>query len=707
MASRVRTFQTDPADRRTKTASRLSPADLFDAYRRLNTPVWVYDTDRCRIAFANEAACRIWDADTEGKLRKRDLGKDMSTTVRERLQQYQASFVAHDSRFSEFWTLFPKGKPVHMEAVYSGFILDGDRMGMLVEAMSAEQDEVPDTIRSAEALLHTDVMITLFGANGSVLYSNPSSGRTMLVDDENALQTRLGSTEVYEELVSELANARECARVLEVNTKQGKRWHNLSIKSCLDAVTGNDAYLVTEIDVGEMKAAQDRASYLAHHDPLTGLYNRSFVQNYIENPKVFQRDQANLTAIFYLDIDRFKSINDRQGHEFGDTVLMTVADRIRDSVKASDAVSRLGGDEFVVLINGAAGNLDKIAERIRKNVSKPIDCGDTKLTVSCSIGIARYPEDGDRFDTLMHNADLALYAAKNAGREAHCHFSASMQEEVQKRLQLEQDLVRALASDQFVLHYQPRVEVATNRIVGAEALVRWQHPDRGLVPPGEFIPVCEETGLIEELGELVLTLAARQQAAWAKRGHRIRVSANLSPRQFQSARLMPLMQDITRYPGLDPSLLEFEITESMLMGDNEQILATLKGIRQLGFCVALDDFGTGYSNLAYIPRYPIGCIKIDKSFVDQLPHSSPVIGLILSLGRQVGAKVVAEGVETDPQLQQLRVWGCDEFQGYLFQRPQPVDIITDMLDRQPADIRASAEDILPIAADPVRSSAKA
>lgn len=657
----------------------------FSFYRRLKTPIWVFDIDGNCLAYANEAANRLWEADNEDEMRLRNFD-DMSTTVRERLKQYQEAFVADDRSFSELWTLFPKGHPVHVKVVYTGFRLDDGRIAMMCEAQT-DLDEEPETIRSAEALMHTDVMIALFSVDGEALYTNPSSRRS-LIDASSAFRKRIDDTDTHAEILGELRECGEYSGVLQVLTRAGKRWHNISIKSCFDAVTGFEAHLVTEVDVSEMKAAEERERYLAHHDTLTGLYNRSFVQRYLEDPALFRSDCDDLSAVLYIDIDRFKSINDKHGHEFGDIVLKTVADRICSEVDPGEIVCRLGGDEFLALILAREGKLDALVEGVRERVAEPVIAGDISFEPSCSIGIAQYPDDGKDFATLIRHADLALYAAKNTGRQTHCYFKPSMQEEARQRLELEADLARAIEDKEFELYYQPRAEIASNRIVGVEGLLRWNHPERGLVLPGDFIPFCEESGLIETLGEDVLTLAARQQAEWAAMGHRIFVSVNLSPRQFHSERLLPLMRDLVNTRGVDPSLLEFEITESVLMGDNEQVLRTLVEIRDLGFHMALDDFGTGYSNLAYIPRYPIGCIKIDKSFIDQLPHSSAVIGLILSLGRQIGAKVVAEGVETPDQLLHLHLAKCAEYQGYLLERPQPVDQVTRFLDRQAEDFRS-------------------
>lgn len=653
-------------------------------FQRLKAPIWVFDIDRSCVIFANTAACQLWNAKNEQELTSRNLAEDMSTTVKERLSQYQHSFCVSDKQFSELWTLYPKGKPVHVNVVFSGHRLDDGRMAMLCEVLSNFEEE-PETIRSVEALLHTSVMITLYSADGRVLYTNPSS-RHSLVDGKNVFNKRFISKFFRKKISTDLENSGQFRDIMEVQTANGIRWHKVLIKSCSDAVTGNDAMLVSETDVTAMKSAQEHKDYLATHDPLTGLHNRSVVQNYIENPQGFQQDYPNLLAVLYIDIDHFKNINDVYGHEAGDATLVMVAKRLKDVIRGSDAVVRLGGDEFLVILNSENHDhtsiLDEIAKRIRLRINEPIEIKGELITVSCSIGIAKNPTDGKHFEELIRHADLALYEAKNMGRKNHCYFKPSMSEKVQTRMKLESDLCHGLENDEFILHYQPRVDIKSGQIVAAEALVRWHHPQRGLVMPGDFIPFCEDTGQIEQLGELVLKKAASQQAAWAGAGHPITVSVNISPRQFHSDRLLPLMRTLSKIPGVDPSLLELEITENVLIGNSEQVLMTLAEIQRLGFHMALDDFGTGYSNLVYILDYPIKCIKIDKSFIGKLPQSNPVVKLIVSLGKQIEARVVAEGVETPLQLQTLRDFGCDEYQGFLFQKPRPSELITNLLENQ-------------------------
>lgn len=654
---------------------------LFAAYRRLKTPIWVYDIDKGRIAFANKAALEIWQADSEVELCARDLGGDMSTTVRERLGQYQKSFVTQNRYFSELWTLFPKGEPVHITVVFFGFTLTDGRMAMLCEVVSKNLDEEPETIRSTEALLHTDVMITLFDANGQVLYTNPSSQRSLLDHDES-FRARIDDDYLYDHVVGQFQVHGEYQDVVKVQTSAGEKWHNMTIKSCPDSVSGKPAFLMTEVDVTAMKKVQERESFLALHDPLTGLFNRSFVQKYIEDNDALKRDHPKLRALFYIDIDRFKTINDTQGHEFGDVVLAEIARRISKVLGPEHSVSRLGGDEFVIFITETDEAIDSLADQVMSCFLSPVEWKEFCTLVSCSLGIARYPHDGDVFDILLRNADIALYAAKKSGRKQYCFFEGAMYEDMVQRRQLEADILEAIEQNDFDLHYQARVDAHTKNIVGVEALARWHHAERGSVPPSEFIPICEETGMIEELGAFVLKSAVRQQAEWARAGHNIIVSINLSPRQFHAKNLLSQMQEISRYPDVIPALIEFEITESMLMGNSEQVLKLLTQIRALGFRISLDDFGTGYSNLAYIPLYPISCIKIDKSFIDQLPQSNPVIGLITTLAAQIGATIVAEGVETNEQLAYLENWPCGQYQGFLFHEPEASSGVTALLNKR-------------------------
>ena len=652
----------------------ISSSDPFALARRLRTPVWVYDTDRCCIAYANEAACRIWNAENEASLNARDLSQGMSTTVAGRLKQYQSDFVERDAKFSEFWTLYPKGEPVTVNVVYTGFTMPDGRMAMMCE-VTGEAAETPDTLRSTEALLHTDVIIALFTVEGRPLYKNPAARSALPYVDAGFEDIFVIGSDLQEMRAIWRADS-DCRRVTKIKTVGGERWFDLSVKRCLDAATGRQALLVTAFDVSELKTTRDKARYLAARDQLTGCFNRSFMQQCLDDISNRISDCSFRYALLFLDIDKFKKVNDTYGHEVGDAILRTFAERVRGHVGEGDVLARMGGDEFVLLLKISSTNsaLHARLEALRLDVAKLINCGSVQLSATTSIGVAFFDghTDGDWAKT-MKRADLALYHSKRRGRDCYTIYDESIGAEVIERSWLEVAVKQAIETEAFTLFYQPRVDLATNSVVAAEALLRWFHPERGYIPPDKFIPICEDIGVIDQVGMLVFKQACLQMSAWRRDGFEIDLSVNVSPRQFQHEDFVPLFEETAMIADFPLSSLELEITETSLIGDNAEVSRRLRRINELGFRLALDDFGTGYSNLAHISRFPVDCIKLDRSFVQQLPSSGPLLRLILALAKQVGATTVAEGVEATEQLAWLRMHGCDQVQGFLFSKAVPAD----------------------------------
>jgi len=641
----------------------------FSLARRLEVPVWVFDIDNRCVVLANLAACRLWQAENEHELAQRDLGKDMSVTVANRLHQYQSDFENMDATFTDLWTLYPKGKPKSVRVVFSGYRLEDGRMAMLCEAIGEFEDE-PTNLRSAEALLHTDVIVTLFSREGTPLYQNPAARNAFEAPLENFGGVFVDAKD-FAVLTKQVATMGEFRTVSKLQTAHGKRWYDLSVKLCSDAVTGKPALLMTAIDVSELKDARDTARYLADRDQLTNLYNRSYLQSHFA--KLEDRAPVGKCAIIFFDVDRFKLINDRYGHEAGDSVLRQIAIRTRATLRTEDLVARLGGDEFVVVIEGYSTRqeLDDRVSRIRAVFHEPIIHDKTRIDVEVSVGVATFSNNLREFNDVLQEADIALYASKQAGRNCVTYFTTHMGAAVKARDKLEMELKRAIENREFVLDYQPRLDVSSGQITGAEGLARWNHPERGIVMPDVFIPICEETGLIEDLGRQVLELGCAQAIEWQKKGLDICVSVNISPRQFADPTLLTTLEDMSNEPDFPTGRLELEVTENVLIGDHGSIAEKLRAITALGYNIAIDDFGTGYSNLSYISRFPLTCLKIDRSFTDQLPVSGPIIQLILTLGKQVGARIVAEGVETQEQLDWLAENQCEEVQGYFITRPMP------------------------------------
>jgi diguanylate cyclase (GGDEF)-like protein/PAS domain S-box-containing protein len=428
-------------------------------------------------------------------------------------------------------------------------------------------------------------------------------------------------------------------------------------------------------EIFERMQAEQRVWHLAHHDALTGLPNRALLLDRLAQALAQGDRNVHKVVVMFLDLDRFKSINDTLGHAVGDDLLKQVAGRLRDSVRAIDTVSRLGGDEFVVILQDVP-NLDDVvlvAEKIIAALSPAIRVGEHELHVTTSIGIAIYPDDGREVYALMKNADTAMYHAKASGRNTFQFFAARMNEEASHFFGIEQRLRAALDGERLQLLYQPLIDIDRGGVVGLEVLLRWEDPEKGIIPPGEFIPVADETGLIVPIGDWVLRRALRQNMEWQKEGRpALPLSINLSPRQFRQKGLVDGIRGILRETGQAPELLELEITETTLMREADETLGKLRELATMGVRLAIDDFGTGYSSLAYLKRFPVHKLKIDQSFVRDLTRNrddAAIVGAIVDLARNMGMEALAEGVETAPQLTRLVKLGCRSFQGFLFSEP--------------------------------------
>jgi diguanylate cyclase (GGDEF)-like protein/PAS domain S-box-containing protein len=442
----------------------------------------------------------------------------------------------------------------------------------------------------------------------------------------------------------------------------------------------------TSQDVTERKRAEEQIRYLAYHDSLTGLGNRRLFKERLGLAVAQARRTQTRVGVLFLDLDHFKRINDTLGHSVGDALLQGVADRLVATVRETDlvarhelsgAISRLGGDEFTVLLPEIedAQNLAKVARRVLEALSRPFELGGHEVVIGGSIGITAWPDDGHDAETLLRNADTAMYHAKEQGRNNYQFYAESMNAVALRRLILEGKLRRALDQDEFELHYQPKASLATGAVTGLEALLRWRDPELGLVMPGDFIPIAEETGLVGRLGEWTLHAVCRQIAAWRDQGLPAPpVALNLSAHQFRSGRLLEQVYAALREFRVDPHRLEIEITESTYVHDESRVVAQLEALRELGLLVSLDDFGTGWSSLSYLRRLPVDVLKIDRSFVRELadrPEDAALVAAIVSMAKALRLRVVAEGVEHESQRALLAGFGCDEMQGYLLSPPLP------------------------------------
>ncbi len=438
-------------------------------------------------------------------------------------------------------------------------------------------------------------------------------------------------------------------------------------------------------EVAERQQAEERVMHLANHDALTGLPNRRLLIDRLGQALALAHRENHQVAVLFMDLDRFKTINDSLGHMKGDALLQNVARRLSETLREGDTVSRLGGDEFVIVLPSLdqPKAAEKVALKLVDALAPPIDLGGQELRVSASIGISLFPEDGRDTETLLRNADSAMYHAKDMGRNNYQFFMEQMNVAAAERLRLENDLHRALERQEFELHFQPRVSVANGLACGIEALIRWRHPERGLVLPEHFIPVAEDTGLIVPIGEWVINEACRQGTAWCAAGlPQIPVAVNLSPRQFRQSNLVDTVARAIERHGWPCKLLELEITEGVLMQQTSETLKTLEALNRLGVGLAIDDFGTGYSSLSYLKRFPVDFLKIDQSFVRDIavdPDDATIVTAIIGLAHNLGLTVVAEGVENASQLDFIRDAGCDEAQGYHIGRPMPAGQLAEWL----------------------------
>ena len=638
---------------------------------RVQTPFWVFNFAVGRIVWANVSALAMWRAGSLDELRARDLSTADSSAIAARLRQFRDDFESFDACYIEEWTFYPRGEPLTRRVAHRGYRLPDGKMGMLVEILGEVRFESETAQRSLDAVLHTSVMISQFDLRGRPLYRNPAA-HAVVGDGARRLTGHFADLREYRALRREAARNGTARAICRVRTVKGESWHEVSLKRCLDSVSGKKVLLISEVDVSELKRTEAHASYLARHDTLTGLPNRQVVLNDFASFLAAMHGQGQDVALLFIDLDDFKTVNDSLGHQAGDDLLIEIARRLRASVRDHDMVARLGGDEFLVLTSapGIRLHAEGLARRMLGLLSREVMLQDVPVRVTPSIGvcIARPGQDDDIL-TLMQQADLAMYRAKAEGRNRVVFFSPDMQDAVRHRLHVEADLRHALHMESFELHYQPRVCVNTGQVLGAEALVRWRHPVRGVVSPGEFIPLCEENGLIVPLGNLLLRQGARQLAAWQRRGFTGTLSLNVSARQFVDGDLVETFRRAVRESGCDARCIEFEITESLLVGDDASCLQRMQALREMGCRFAVDDFGTGYSNLAYLRRYPIDTLKIDRSFIAGLGASSSIARLIVTLCEMIEIGCVAEGVETPAQLEWLRENRVAEYQGYLFSPP--------------------------------------
>ncbi len=609
---------------------------------------------------------------------------------------HHASLTLARGVHAENWCVMPlRGSRLYLE-IDAGPIHDDD--GRLVAVVETLRDmTLPQSADEAlrlyakvfeyggEAILITDADNRIIAVNQALELDTGYTQKELIGKDPRTLSANKTPPETYRMMWNALQDKDSGYWQGELwdLRKDGSTYPKWAAITAIYDTKGNITnYIASYTDISERKAAEARIARLAHHDALTGLFNRYSLENRLAQALLAARREKRQMAVIFIDLDRFKVINDTLGHHVGDLLLVEVAQRLSACVRESDIVARLGGDEFVVALTSIATDMDAahVARKIIAAMEVPCDIDGKSLHISPSLGISLFPGNGEDVDALMKNADTAMYHAKEKGRNNFQFFTPAMTAAATERLEIERDLRAALKNNEFELHYQPQVCASKGLVRGVEALIRWRHPERGLIPPLKFIPVAEETGVIEAIGTWVLEEACRQMAEWRRAGFDLKyVAVNLSAHQLRSPDLVGLVQGAIARFGLAPGQLELEITESVAMEDPERAIGILRSLRESGVELAIDDFGTGYSSLAYLKMLPIHTLKLDRAFVRDIEtdeNDAAISAATIALAKNLGLRVVAEGVETEAQRDFLSRHACNLLQGYLFGKPEPADALT-------------------------------
>jgi diguanylate cyclase (GGDEF)-like protein len=626
-----------------------------------------------------EALFKTHSPDYKAKFRERLLAASKALTM----WDVEASLVTPDGRKKYTHALARPDRQPDGSVLWTGVILDETRTREAIIDSLSQGFLLYDA--NDRLIMRNSHYLKLFPALHDVAV--PGATYEEIVKGELAIHGKKSANVDLKADLHERVGQHQNAQYMFERQLDGDRWLLVNEQRTADGGT-----VVLYTDISELKQREKQIRHLAYHDILTGLPNRALFSQRLDRALADARQRGTSVAVVCIDVDYFKNVNDTLGHSAGDAVLKFLADRLQQALGEDDFVARLGGDEFgIVLVDlDRPEQATQLAWRLLSAVSQPIDLQGQQVVSGISMGISSSATDGDQADQLLKNADLALYRAKSDGRGTFRFFAPEMDARAQARRALEMDLRQALIREQFELHYQPQLDVNSCEIIAFEALVRWRHPERGLVAPCEFIPTAEETGVIVGLGEWVLRRACEDAIAWPDN---IKVAVNVSAAQFRNHDLADFVARTLKETGLKPERLELEITESLLLRDVEANLATLTELKTVGVRVSMDDFGTGYSSLGNLRSFPFDKIKIDRSFVNDLEQnaeSAAIVRAVLGLGRSLGMVTCAEGVETEEQLARLRGEGCAEVQGFYFSKPQPVQEIPRLLGTRFAPVSAQS-----------------
>ena len=652
-----------------------------------------YSADGMRCQFANAAYARTYSLDTTsiiGKTLAEIIGEDAAVTI----EPFIAQVLRGKSASYERPLVFPNGTRGIIEVSLIPHFGAGTRpegafvlINNITKHRAAEQ-----AIRDSEERLRKFSDATsegiVFIENGVIVDSNEATARMFRIASSELIgrsSIDFVAPESVESVVNNIRAGFERPYEVTLMRADGSRFAADVVGK--DIVSnGKTLRMTTMRDISDRKQAEARIQFLAHHDILTHLPNRALLMDRLQVLLASARRQNSLVGVLFIDLDNFKTVNDSLGHYAGDELLKRVAGRLQSCLRGADMVGRLGGDEFVVVVTdlATAEDIAPVAEKIAETISEPISLEDQVLSVSGSIGISVFPKDGETPDTLIRNADAAMYLAKDRGRSNFQYFMPSLNRSALQALAMESGIRNAIKQVEFLLHYQPEVVAKTGVVCAIEALIRWKHPELGLLGPDQFISVAEHRGLIMPIGHWVINEAIRQARAWANDGIKVPIAVNISAVQFKQKGLVEDIAARLREHGVSGEMLELELTESLFMEDVNATSKTLHRLKDLGIVLAVDDFGTGYSSLSYLKRYPIDKIKIDRSFIRDVPVDADDVAItraIIGLAASLGLKVVGEGVETDAQRQFLEDNHCDQIQGFLISQPLDPETMLSWLKR--------------------------
>ncbi|MCC5810610.1 MAG: EAL domain-containing protein [Ectothiorhodospiraceae bacterium] len=669
------------ARHRDREALRDSETRFRQVLETADQPMLLLGEDR-QVLFANPAAQRFFEAlgssSLPETLRQLDGAGDDSTDIELPGRHGEGGAWLEVRTSDTSW----KGKPARLVS-----LRDVTQRHETERALALRD-------RAIESSSNGIVICDMAQRDHPIIYVNPAfermtgySKREVLGRNCRFLQGEETDQPAIQDIREAVEQRREGHAVLRNYRRDGSVfWNELHVSPVRDETGGVTHFVGVQTDVSERKRFQAELAFQAGHDSLTRLPNRDMLLDRIEQAIAMAHRQRGMLAVLFIDLDKFKVFNDSEGHLVGDHMLQTVADRLRGALRETDTIARYGGDEFVMLCPGLRREEDalQIANTVVAAIAEPMDVDGRSMVITCSIGISLYPKDGENVVELLKHADLAMYRAKEGGRNNCEFFTIGLNAKAARRLMLSNDLRQALVRDELKLVYQPQVAVPEGRVVGVEALLRWEHPELGVVSPASFIPIAEETGQIVEIGLWVLRTATRQMKSWLDAGvPPMRLAVNISARQFMAPGFADELQQVLEETALPPHLLELELTETLIMDHAEHVLYALARVRALGATLSIDDFGTGYSSLSYLKRLPIDRLKIDRSFVADITaddDSAAIVRATIALARTLRLHVIAEGVESEQELEVLHQMGCEEAQGYLFSRPQPPKRIPDIIE---------------------------